>query len=262
MKEILKRLYRKCIEYKLWFLFILPLLIILFYSGILIYMTYPISEYSISKAGQFGDSFGILNSLFSGLAFISLVITIKIQQKEIKDTKEEMFKQNFENTFFKLFEQYNNSLIMLKTHNEDIIDIIIYTQGRSFLNVLNDNNKGFLKSYFMLLYQILKFIDEQDRKFENKEFFNPKLYTNLIRTTLEDKLLLLLAINCTFTNFNKFKELVEKYSFLEHFEPHSAIFLQIGSTKIYDTLYKFDTKVFGENEEIMKQNISKMLNPS
>ena len=99
MKDILK-------EHKIWFL--IPICIILGYGAILIIFTYPISEYSISKAGQFGDSFGILNSMFSGFAFISLVITIYLQQKEMKDAKEEILKQNFENTFFKMIDLFNN----------------------------------------------------------------------------------------------------------------------------------------------------------
>lgn len=99
MKDIFK-------EHKLWFL--IPITIIIGYGILLIIFIWPISEFSISKAGQFGDSFGILNSMFSGFAFISLVITIYLQQREMKDTKEEMFKQNFENTFFKMIDLFNN----------------------------------------------------------------------------------------------------------------------------------------------------------
>ncbi len=238
--------------------------------------------------GTFGDFVGgSLNPLLAFLSLIAIISTIKIQiqeleltRKELKITTEEMEKsriaqeeqseafriqnlsikqQTFENTFFKLFEQHNTSLYLLKTNEKYIIDRIIYNNDR-FLTLFIENNKGNLKSYFMLLYQILKFIDEQDRKFENEEFFNPKLYTNLIRITLENELLLLLAINCTVVNFNKFKELVEKYSFFEHFNPNSDEFISIPSLKLYDILSKFDTKVFGENEEIMKKNIYIMQN--
>lgn len=93
-------------EHKLWFL--IPITIIMCYGILLIIFIWPISEFSISKAGQFGDSFGILNSMFSGFAFISLVITIYLQQKEMTDTKEEIIKQNFENTFFKMIDLYSN----------------------------------------------------------------------------------------------------------------------------------------------------------
>lgn len=70
-----------------WFLF--PICIILVYGLFLIFITSPISEYSIEKAGQFGDSFGIINTLFSGSAFIALVITIYLQQQDKRETKKE-----------------------------------------------------------------------------------------------------------------------------------------------------------------------------
>lgn len=75
--------------------------------------------------GQFGDLFGVVNALFSGLAFAGLIITIrqqhidlKYQHQAIEQTNQEMQnqtaefdKQNetlriqrFENTFFKMLE--------------------------------------------------------------------------------------------------------------------------------------------------------------
>lgn len=66
-------------------------------------------EWSTAKVGQFGDMFGAVNALFSGLAFWGLIITIrqqrddlKLQSKELKETKEEFRNQNFQTTFFNL----------------------------------------------------------------------------------------------------------------------------------------------------------------
>lgn len=98
---------------------------VLLYAGVLIYLTWPISELSISNSGVFGDSFGFLTSLFSGLAFAGLIITIVMQKnelalqreelsltrEELSGQKQEMQAQNetlkvqrFENTFFKMLE--------------------------------------------------------------------------------------------------------------------------------------------------------------
>lgn len=98
---------------------------VLVYAGVLIYLIWPISEISISNSGVFGDSFGLLTSLFSGLAFAGLIITIVMQKKELalqreelsltreelSGQKQEMQAQNetlkvqrFENTFFKMLE--------------------------------------------------------------------------------------------------------------------------------------------------------------
>ena len=85
--------------------------------------------------GQFGDLFGSVNSLFSGLAFAGLVITI-IQQrhdlqlqrqandqskKELNQQNETMKKERFENTFFKMLEVQQsivNDLYATDSHTE------------------------------------------------------------------------------------------------------------------------------------------------
>lgn len=102
---------------------------VLVYAGFLIFLTWPIGELSISNSGVFGDSFGLLTSLFSGLAFAGLIITIVMQRdelalqrqelnltrEELSGQKQEMQAQNetlkvqrFENTFFKMLEFLEN----------------------------------------------------------------------------------------------------------------------------------------------------------
>lgn len=94
------------------------------YAGIIIWLTWPISEYSIGQSGVFGDSFGVLTALFSGLAFSGLIITIllqredlklqrddlKLQRDELKETREELKFQNFETTFFQMLRLHNSIL--------------------------------------------------------------------------------------------------------------------------------------------------------
>ena len=104
-----------------WFIPIITL--ILLYLGSLIYITYPITSLSIEKAGQLGDSFGLLNSLFSGLAFVALVITIYLQQKDMNDSKKEVQKQNFENIFFKMVDLYNDVMRNLSLERpKEVVD--------------------------------------------------------------------------------------------------------------------------------------------
>ncbi len=64
--------------------------IVVLYALLLVYITWPIQEFSIDKAGVFGDSFGILTSLFSGLAFAALIVTILLQKKELSYQREEL----------------------------------------------------------------------------------------------------------------------------------------------------------------------------
>ncbi|MCT7536192.1 putative phage abortive infection protein [Aliarcobacter butzleri] len=105
MKKIIKNFQWK------WFLFLIPFIVIGFYF--LYLNSCPINT-DFDKAGKLGDSFGIINTLFSGLAFIALIITIYLQQQEIKESKEEIQKQNFETTFFNLIKIHNDVLLNLR----------------------------------------------------------------------------------------------------------------------------------------------------
>lgn len=66
------------------------LLSVLGYLGFLIYVSWPISTYSIDKSALLGDSFGILSSLFSGLAFAGLIVTLAMQRKTLDAQMEEL----------------------------------------------------------------------------------------------------------------------------------------------------------------------------
>lgn len=58
-----------------------------------LWIAFGIAAYLIPRSwptkGQVGDSFGVLNSLFSGLAFAGVVTTLILQHKELSDSKQE-----------------------------------------------------------------------------------------------------------------------------------------------------------------------------
>lgn len=66
------------------------ILAVLAYGIVLLTIMWPIDELSIDKSGVFGDSFGLLTSLFSGLAFAGLIITIVMQKDELALQREEL----------------------------------------------------------------------------------------------------------------------------------------------------------------------------
>lgn len=81
-----------------------------------IYTYYELKDLDPNVRGTFGDMFGSINALFSGLALAGIIITILLQQKELRLQRQELsatreeFKiqnetlriQRFENTFFNL----------------------------------------------------------------------------------------------------------------------------------------------------------------
>jgi hypothetical protein len=103
--------------------------------------------------GQFGDMFGAVNALFSGLAFGGIILTIilqkeelRLQRKELGETRNEFKTQNatlklqqFENTFFKL----------LELHFQVVQDVSL----RSDTNAIN-GQKG--RNAFAIILEILK----------------------------------------------------------------------------------------------------------
>lgn len=108
-----------------------------------------------AERGTFGDMFGSVNAIFSGLAFVGVIYAIllqskelKLQRKELRFTREELegqkiqmelqnatlVKQNFENTFFELLKIHNDI-----TNGIDLVDGKgRVTQGRDCFKVFYD----------------------------------------------------------------------------------------------------------------------------
>ncbi|MUK42436.1 hypothetical protein GNP61_12830 [Aliivibrio fischeri] len=134
------------------------------YAGILIYLAWPINEVSINKAGVFGDSFGILTSLFSALAFAGMIITILLQKeelglqrKELADTRHEIAAQkeilrtqSFNDNFYRLLDYYKDNLSQVVVFDKES----------------NQNISG----VSALKYLLDKFSEKQQ---EYKHYYNP-----------------------------------------------------------------------------------------
>lgn len=84
-------------KYMMWACIIVLLIMVVAYIVI------SCSFSDMAKRGQFGDMFGALNALFSGLAFAGLIITIRQQHidldyqwQTVKQTNDEMERQTKE----------------------------------------------------------------------------------------------------------------------------------------------------------------------
>ncbi|WP_367237444.1 hypothetical protein VXM67_00900 [Pseudomonas sp. Rh2] len=129
---------------KLWWT--LPLLttlaiFLLFYNGL-----FPLKGDSLETRGQFGDSFGVLNSLFSGLGFGGLIITLLYQQKQISHQEKESTirrqfdeTQHYEGIFYKLLSIYSKTLDEVSSNNGELV-------GRQVLRGSIDRAYSSLKS--------------------------------------------------------------------------------------------------------------------
>ena len=103
----------------------LAIIATLVFAAILIPKYYP----PPSGSGEFGDMFGVVNALFSGLAFLGVIIAILLQKKELTLQREELEqtrgelagqreqlalqsttlrKQSFDNTFFQMLNLHHS----------------------------------------------------------------------------------------------------------------------------------------------------------
>lgn len=205
----------------------------------------------LSDMGVFGDSYGALNTLFSALAFTGIIASIYFQREELKATREEleatrnemknqgeqfseqtkaMQKQVFESSFFNMMSLHNANLLELKQSNilynasdtlnrvaaHHQVDSSLIGDCKSYLKAIYDSfiDKEYDKigHYFRYLYQILKFVDNSKLSLDERI-----TYSNILRAQMSNHELVLLFVNCQcYERSNKFKVLVENYSFFEH----------------------------------------------
>ncbi|EPF9310080.1 putative phage abortive infection protein [Vibrio vulnificus] len=108
------------------------------YLGVLLYLTSPISSYSMSSAAILGDSFGIVNALFSGSAFAGLIVTILLQREELRESREIFKAQKFEDAFYRILDFYRNNLneISITVEKEKLTGIAVLSyQLRKFQSI-------------------------------------------------------------------------------------------------------------------------------
>lgn len=69
--------------------------------------------------GLFGDKFGSINALFSGLAFAGIILTLLLQRRELSESRREVSHQQFDNTFFSLLRLHVDITSKLSHYGND-----------------------------------------------------------------------------------------------------------------------------------------------
>lgn len=207
------------------------------YASVIVFCTNLFSFFDEDSGfGTFGDYFGgMLNPILTFLTFMGLLITIVLQQKELRLTRSEIEvsskalleqaatqeKQRFENTFFSLFDQHNQILASICEQRKDK-----WTNGGSDLKQVYDRcingkietlrvAKAELQSknelvghYFRTMYQLLKLVATKhpggqiglacrsELLLSMPVSFEEKFYSNLVRSVLSYEVTQLLAVNC------------------------------------------------------------------
>ncbi|WP_169746395.1 putative phage abortive infection protein [Sphingomonas changbaiensis] len=192
-------------------------------------------ETDFSLSGTFGDSFGGLSAFMATAAAIGAWEAVRYQREELANaTKRETeldkvaAKRDFEVTFFhlqatldRIVEQIDIGHLTWKRTGKDAFssfaDQVRKTKEKSdpdygsAYQIVFLRNQNDLAHYFRTLFNIVFYVDGSERE-------DAYFYVKLIRATLSEPELILLALNGLFHEEGRanFKPLIEKYALLNN----------------------------------------------
>ncbi|HBR68696.1 MAG TPA: hypothetical protein DEA55_04885 [Rhodospirillaceae bacterium] len=204
----------------------------------------------LNDRGVFGDMFGSINALFSGLAFVGVIVAILLQKEELEEqrselklTREAFEEQNkvlniqrFENTFFQMVSLHNEIVNTMSLPMRYPNPAKSYHHGREvFIEIYNhllekwnkERNENDIKiifteicvqkfsgvsgHYYRNMFRILRLIDSSGLP-------NELFYSKILHAQLSDNELILLYYNCFFYDRGKeFRKYAIKYKLFENF---------------------------------------------
>lgn len=222
---------------------IFAIFLVVIYAIVLITLTWPIDKYTIQNAGVFGDSFGVLTSLFSALAFGGVVFTwlnqkeqVNIQKKELEENRVELKKQGFENSFFQMLKLHNQivggisqsiSGIAVTTEDGRVVlkrisdSLVSYINGKDLqkkgdLLFITDGYEAFAKRYGFQLAHYFRFLYNIYRFLSDAGYDKESLYARLLRAQLSNQELLLIYYNSLSSDGEKFKEYIKEFKLMDN----------------------------------------------
>ena len=203
------------------------------------------------SAHELGDSFGLANALFSGLAFAGVIVALLMQRddlgqqkKELRLTREVFKRQQFESSFFQMLTLHHEIVKAMEYTNEEHVDeqsndlkSVLYRRRECFRPIYRNlcgwyelksddkNVEAPVKEAYdstyrgaeTLLGHYFRNLYTLVSFVDENEIDNPRDYTNMIRAQLSSCELLLLFYNCEVgIGRKKFKSLVEDYALIKN----------------------------------------------
>lgn len=223
------------------------------------------------RDGAFGDSFGTLNTLFSGFAFSGVLITLLMQRKDLaeqrkdsKDAREQNARQQTESQFYNMLslqQQVVQAFDLhrlgtgahtiqgrdcfrdwgrkLKTRHDELRASNEYnhTKARAMaaFDIIMQGHQGDLGLYFRSLYSIFRFIERSEYAGED--------FALVVRSFLSDYELVMLFYNCLSDKGEKFGRFAVAY----------ALFDNLDTDLLVDDEHVvfMDRKSYGGNEKAL-----------
>lgn len=235
------------------------------FAGMLLWNV-PFFQFGDSlREGTFGDSFGTLNALFSGLAFSGVIITVLLQRKDLKEARAQASNQQIESQFYNLLAQQQEVVRGFDLQNKKTNEVIArgrdcfrdWTEGlfqlyaefsddSSSQDASNAHNESYdllfevyrsdLSLYFRSLYSVFRFI-------ENSGYAKSNEFGRVVRSLLSDYELVLLFYNCLSPRGIKFKRFVSEHALFDNLDPGTLL----------DKMHVLELSAgsFGQNEDVL-----------
>ncbi|MEA3233206.1 putative phage abortive infection protein [Pseudomonas mosselii] len=240
------------------------------YVFMLLWNTPQSQVFKAIREGTFGDSFGTLNALFSGLAFAGVLLTMLFQRKDLSETRNQITSQQVESQFYSMLELQQEVVRNFDLQSGD--DQAVVTAGRDCFRIWKSGiqhyyskfaepstsqypyafehddkiirayekvfhyHKADLGLYFRSLYAVFRFIDNCNHKDKGQ-------FALVVRSLLSDNELILLFYNCLAPKGAKFKKYVYRYALFDN--------LEVGLLIRAEDINLFSFEAYGSNREIL-----------
>lgn len=220
------------------------------------------------RSGTFGDAFGALNALFSGLAFSGVLVTLLLQRTDLAESREQVARQQIESHFFNLLGLQQAVVQGFDLHDSDDASKLI-AQGRDCFrtwrnhlvqryddyphikpgwkleterfvwasNKMIEKYQGDAGLYFRSLYSIFKFVELSDHK-------DKRQLALMVRSFLSDYELVVIFYNCFSRRGVGFKKYAEKFALFDNLDVE--LLLKVSHVR------HFDKSAFGSNKAALK----------
>ncbi len=248
-----------------------------------------------TERGTFGDMFGAVNSLFSGLALAGVIIAIFLQRKELelqrqeleltrgefKKQTEEFEKQNdnlniqrFENTFFNMLNMLNE-IVKTVEYKKRAYAKAAFSDHKRDMTVDKTYGDPPIKFTKFANMQKVEIVRECINRWHLEQYFrviyttlkfieesklvykDKKRYSNILRAQLSNDELFFLGYNCLIDEgFIPFKMLLEKYTFLKHLPQYEKNYL-IHQEGCDNTSF-YHSRAFDKNVKFSKEYLDEV----
>jgi hypothetical protein len=215
--------------------------------------------FNVMDRGTFGDMFGAVNALFTGLAFAVLIYTmflqrseLALQREELRETRKEFQTQNdtlkrqrFENTFFQLIRVHQDIVggmhlrhLRMPHHAEREPSVSreafqeMYSQlqqalRRKLQKTLEADAVETYKSLYAQhehrLGHYFRHLYHIIKFVKSSDIDDKRTYTNFVRAQLSSAELALLLCNGLTDAGAKFKPLIEEFALLKNLAPDDVL---------------------------------------